>query len=191
MWFKKQISFSQFTEQELLELSQEGQNIEVSAELFLRYRDLVYGVCLKYMKTKDDAKDATMEVFEDLHRKLHNHEIRNFKSWLYSLVRNYCLMQLRSKQKHKETEISEEAEEVFMESEMELHPITEKEIEFMQMESAMEQLSKQQAECLKMFYLQEMSYRDISDETGYDLKKVKSYIQNGKRNLAIKMKKSE
>jgi RNA polymerase sigma-70 factor (ECF subfamily) len=42
-----------------------------------------------------------------------------------------------------------------------------------------------------LFYLEQKCYKDIADLTGYDLNKVKSAIQNGKRNLKICMERKE
>lgn len=178
---------NKLTDAELIKKFGLDEDIEYSSELFLRYKDLIYGVCLKYLKSPDDAKDSSMEIFEDLNKKLARHKIQNFKSWLYVLVRNHCLMQLRSSQRHIETELTEKNEAIFMESPDELHPVEEREIRFIQLESAIDDLDEKQADCLRMFYFKEMTYQEISDHTGYEVKKVKSYIQNGKRNLKSKM----
>lgn len=46
-------------------------------------------------------------------------------------------------------------------------------------------LKKEQKECVKLFFLEKKSYQEVNELTGIDLKKVKSNIQNGKRNLKI------
>ncbi len=178
---------NELNDAELIKKFSIEEDIEYSSELFLRYKDLIYGVCLKYLKNPNDAKDASMEIFEDLNKKLAKHEIQNFKSWLYVLVRNHCLMQLRSNQRHIETELTEKDESLFMELEDEMHPIEEREIKYIQLESAIDELDEKQAQCLKLFYYEEKSYQDIAEQTGYEIRKVKSYIQNGKRNLKSKL----
>lgn len=183
--FKK--SISQRSDEDLLREYTQQEDIRIAAELYLRYKGLIYGVCLKYLKNHDDAKDASMEVFEELLRKLSRHEIRNFKSWLYSLTRNHCLMQLRSAQKHVKTELTEKDEPIVVEFPTELHPVEEREVTYQQLESAMEDLDERQAQCLRLFYLEEKSYQEVAGQTGFDLNKVKSYIQNGKRNLKNKL----
>ena len=187
MFFRINKSLSEFDDSELLDKFKSDGDIKYASELFLRYKSLIYGVCLKYLKSSDEAKDASMEIFEELNRKIGSHDVKNFKSWLYALVRNHCLMQLRSNQRHKETELSEKDEPIVMEFPMEMHPIEEREIKYMQLASALDELDEFQAKCLKMFYLENNSYQDIVETTGIDLKKVKSYIQNGKRNLKIKL----
>lgn len=63
----------------------------------------------------------------------------------------------------------------------------EDELRFDALEIALKELKADQKTCVELFYLKHMSYGDIVDVTGYDLKKVKSYIQNGKRNLKLKL----
>lgn len=186
-FFSRYRNVNKSSDEQLIALFKENGSIDFSSELFLRYKDLIYGVCLKYLKDKEKARDTSMEIFEELHRKLEHHDIKNFKSWLYTLVRNHCLMQLRSAQRHIQSELIEENINTVMENEDELHLIEEKEIEFMKLESAIDDLEEKQGKCLKMFYLQEMSYQDIVETTGFDINKVKSYIQNGKRNLKNKL----
>lgn len=152
-------------------------------ELYEPYMVLVYGLALKYLKDEDASKDAVMQVFEILIEKVKTQEIRHFKSWLYMLSKNYCLMQLRKEQKNIHVEITEE----FMESEPFLHHeeglLREQKISTM--EKCMETLIKEQRISLSLFYIQQKCYADVSKQSGYDIKKVKSYIQNGKRNLKI------
>src|SRR5690606_5310061 len=144
---------------------------------------LVYGVCLKYLKSEEQAKDAVMQIFEQLISKLRVHEVSNFKSWLYSLTRNYCLMELRSSKKHEFVNL----EDYGVEKEVFLHPEDARtdEPELRKMEKCMEQLPEEQRVSIDFFYMQQKCYKEIAELTGYDMKKVKSYIQNGKRNLKI------
>lgn len=57
------------------------------------------------------------------------------------------------------------------------------------LEEAMQHLKKEQKTCIRMFYLQRKSYQSIAEETGFNLLQVKSYIQNGKRNLRLLLEK--
>lgn len=153
--------------------------------LFTRYTALVYGTCLKYLKDRDEAKDATMQVFEKLNQTLHQHEVTHFKSWLYVLVRNHCLMQLRARKPIVRQEFSER----FMESGPVVHPESEPEMEqnLTAMEKCLEELGREQQQCVRLFYLQEKCYQEVAENTGYTMLQVKSYIQNGKRNLKLCM----
>lgn len=157
--------------------------------LFSRYAPMIYGVCLKYLKDRDDAKDASMQLFESLAGKLRSHEIQNFRSWLYVTVRNQCLMQIRSKKGKFTTRFDPEV----VESELLLHPADDHDLEpdLAKLEKCIETLSGEQKQCVRLFYLEEKCYKDIATETGFDIKKVKSYIQNGKRNLRICMEQNE
>jgi RNA polymerase sigma factor (sigma-70 family) len=174
---------------ELLERFRQTQDLTLVSELFGRYTSMIYGVCIKYLRDRDDAKDAVMQVFEKLPVTLRTHEIANFKSWLYVTTRNHCLMQIRSKKSKK----TEELDPGLMETAVLLHLDHEPELEtdLGKMEKCIQQLDTQQQQCIRLFYLEERCYKDISTATGFDLNKVKSYIQNGKRNLKICMEKNE
>ncbi len=156
--------------------------------LFTRYSSFVYAVCLKYLKDRDESKDASMQIFEKLTSDLKKHTITNFKSWLHTVTKNYCLMQLR---KNKGIiEISSDQIHFIqpsMDFNQSLHQVEENEKEELltRLEQAITKLNQEQKACIELFYIKEMSYQEISNITGYDLKSVKSFIQNGKRNLKI------
>ncbi len=181
-------SFESDDDGELIVSYKKSGDIAVLGQLYSRYTSLVFGVCLKYLKDRDDAKDAVMQVFEKLVAGLRQHDVSNFRSWLYVTARNHCLMQLRAKKGRFVEEIDSER----MESELILHPGEEPELELnlSKLERCIEKLSDDQQQCVRLFFLEEKCYRDITVATGYNLNQVKSYIQNGKRNLRICMEQS-
>jgi RNA polymerase sigma factor (sigma-70 family) len=150
--------------------------------------ELVFGVCLKYLEDREAAKDAVMQIFEELVIKLHKHEIENFKSWLYTVSKNYCLMQLRSSKNRKTVELPVE----FMQSGeiVHLNGSLQKEEQFQLMEKCLQALTAEQKETVTLFYMQQKSYNEIVQETGLEWNKVRSLIQNGRRNLKICMDKN-
>jgi len=156
--------------------------------LFTRYTSLVFGTCLKYLKDRDESKDAVMQIFEKLNETLRKHEVTNFKSWLYVSARNHCLMQLRTRKGKETREITPN----LMESEYVLHQENEPEIEqnLSKLEKCIDELGTEQQHCVRLFYLQEKCYKDVATETGFDLGQVKSFIQNGKRNLKLCMERN-
>src|SRR5690554_5743098 len=150
---------------------------------------LIFGVCLKYLKNTAKSEDAVMQIFEALIKKLRIHRVENFKPWLYTVARNYCLMELRSSDKRIEVSF----DETFMENDTFQHldnSDSTREEKLQEMERCIDQLNPEQQLCVRLFYLEEKCYKDIVDMTGYSMKQVKSYIQNGKRNLKICMDKS-
>lgn len=152
--------------------------------LYQRYMDLVFGVCLKYFKDAERSRDAVMDIFDELVRKLKAHEVDNFKGWLHVLARNYCLMQLRSPRNLKTTEFNPS----FMQSEQNAHlngEVLEKEENFRRLEQCLGELTDEQRTAVRLFYLENKCYNEIAEITGYEWNKVRSYIQNGKRNLKI------
>lgn len=189
MAFLKNIPDNALPDKELVESFQASGDLEVLAILFQRYMDLLYGVCLKYLKDPETAKDAVMQVFEELVRKLPKHQVDNFKSWLYTLAKNYCLMQLRTPKNLKTTEFNPDS----MQSgeETHLNGMMLKEENLQKMERCLQTLSAEQKVSVELFYLQNKCYKEIADITGLEWNKVRSYIQNGKRNLKICMEKGE
>ena len=163
-------------------------DLEYLGELYNRYMHLVYGVCLNYLKDEEQSKDAVMQIFEELVLKLKLHEVQNFKSWLHVLARNHCLMALRKNSKH--TTVS--LEDTFVENTEFVHLDIDdtKETKLTIMERCMETLPEEQRLSVDLFYLQEKCYKEVADITGFEMPKVKSYIQNGKRNLKICIEKN-
>jgi RNA polymerase sigma factor (sigma-70 family) len=160
-----------------------GGDLAVLGTLYNKYMHLVFGVCLNYLKDEELSKDAVMQIFEELVVKLKIHEVQNFKSWLHVLTRNHCLMALRKTSKH--TTVS--LEDSFVENTDFVHLDIDdtKETKLTVMEKCMETLPEEQRLSVDLFYLQEKCYKEVADITGYEMQKVKSYIQNGKRNLKI------
>jgi RNA polymerase sigma factor (sigma-70 family) len=185
--FLKNIPTSELPDRELVSLFRTSGNMEVLAALFQRYMDLLYGVCLKYLKQPEAAKDAVMQIFEELVAKLPKHEVDNFKSWLYTLAKNYCLMQLRTPKNLKTTEFN--ADSMQLEEEMHLNGIQVKEENLQKLERCLQTLSTEQKKAVELFYLQNKCYKEIAEATGIEWNKVRSFIQNGRRNLKICMEK--
>lgn len=159
----------------------------VLGELYQRYMELVYGVCLKYFKEPESAKDAVMQVFEELVSKLKKHEVDNFRGWLHQVAKNHCLMQLRTPRNLKTVEFKTEL--VQSEENVHLNGVLEKEENFLRLENCLASLTKEQESTVRLFYLDGKSYKEIAEETGMDWNKVRSFIQNGRRNLKICMEK--
>ncbi len=171
----------------LLDKYMETHDLNYLGELYKTYMHLVYGVCLKYFKNREEAQDGVMQIFEKLIIEVHKQEIRNFKNWLYVLTKNYCLMHLRSSRTKTEKEKKFLLDqEIFMESEPEMHPIDEENSEMNNaLKECIDKLKREQRQCIELFYYQDKSYQEISDILKMEEKKVKSYLQNGKRNLKI------
>lgn len=173
------------TDKELLQLFYADHNNQWLGLLLERYTLLLYGVSMKYLKNPEEAKDAVQQIFLKTITELHKYEVTYFSSWLYMIARNHCLMKLRD-QKNPVRPV-EGFEELI--STGEEPDFLKRENRLLQLETAMEALSQEQKLCIDLFYLQKKSYQDIAAETGFSLLQVKSYIQNGKRNLRLLMEK--
>lgn len=153
--------------------------------LLQRYTLLLLGVCMKYLKNEEEAKDCVQQVFLKAITELQKYKVDYFKSWLYMVAKNNCLMRLRSRGKET-VELTEQLLSTPYEP-GEAAKQVEKEAVLSSMENALHELNQEQQQCIRLFYLEKKSYQDIAGQTGYSLLKVKSYIQNGKRNLKMIM----
>ena len=185
MAFVKNISNSPLPDKELVQLYKDTRDLKVLGDLYQRHMDLLYGVCLKYFKDTELAKDAVLSIFEELISKLQKHDVENFKAWVYQVAKNYCLMQLRKEKKFTKTQVDPD----IMQNEeiVHLNGELEKEENFKQLDFCLGQLNKEQRQVLELFYLQNRCYKEIVEQTGIEWNSVRSYIQNGKRNLKICM----
>jgi RNA polymerase sigma-70 factor (ECF subfamily) len=184
--FIKNIS-SVLPDKELVDQYKKSGELSVLGQLYQRYMELVYGVCLKYLQEPEDAKDCVLNIFEELVNKLQKHEVENFKSWLYQLAKNHCLMRLRSEKRTRHVKI----DPAIMQSEENVHLNGEldKEENFKQLEFCLSQLISEQRKVIELFYLQGKCYNQVSEETGIEWNKIRSHIQNGRRNLKLCMEK--
>lgn len=170
----------------MLDAFRSRNDLEALGVLYKRYMILVYGLCMKYLKNREDAQDAVMQIFETLVKDVPRFEIRSFKSWLYGVSRNHCLMKLRN-EKAESNRLDKFSADIFMEINDDLHPLEKADDPDVQMhlKDCMENLKKDQRLCVELFYYQQRCYREIADELSFNENKVKSNIQNGKRNLKI------
>ncbi|MFI5161159.1 MAG: RNA polymerase sigma factor [Sphingobacteriales bacterium] len=186
-FFKRTVKPVNTDDEEQLDSYRQSGDLAVLGSLFEKYMPLLYGVCLKYLKDDEAAKDAVMAIFEELITKVKQHDIKQFRSWVYVLSRNYCLMQLRANKKAETISLDEVVEFTPF-----LHPEenNSKEEALTALERCMQKLTEGQRQTVNLFYLEEKCYKEVADITGYTMNDVKSYIQNGKRNLKICLEKN-
>jgi RNA polymerase sigma-70 factor (ECF subfamily) len=178
------------SDEELLRQFVKSGKLDPLGEVYSRYMHLVYGVALKYLNNREDARDAVMQIFEKLISDLPGYEVRNFKSWLYVLSKNHCLMQIRARKSTDGRLEGYKIEQHFMETDQVLHPIDREEQSLEEaLKECVEQLKAEQKQCIELFYYQKQCYQEIAEQLGMNEKKVKSYLQNGKRNLKICLEK--
>lgn len=179
------------TDLQLIELYKKTAKPKYLGELYKQYAGFTLAVCMKYLKNEEESKDAVMDIFEKLTFDLKSHKIQHFKSWLYMVIKNHCLMKLRAdKSKHDHLQQIKIEQEFFMENQEFMH-LNNKETNIdytIFLENALNSLKDEQQMCLRMFYFDNKSYEQIEQITGFEIKKVKSYLQNGKRNLQIMLK---
>ncbi len=183
MQFLKNISGSTAADDELVSAYRQSGDAQLVSMLFQRYLDLMYGVCLKYLKDPENARDAVMEIYSILCEKLRHHNVSHFRGWLHVLTRNHCLMKLRTGQKMKFTEADPAG---FVQSGENPHPDQEwleKELQLNRLEDCIGQLAAEQKRSITLFYLEKKCYQEIAAITGQEWNKVRSHIQNGRRNL--------
>jgi len=179
------------SDSELIERYRYSYDNAYLGELFQRYSHMLYGVCLKYMKNEDEAKDVVMEVFEKVLTDLKRHQVENFRTWVYSVAKNQCLMKLRKEKRiqvrHEEyVHVTAQIMELDLPEHLNGESQEETDRKLMQ---AVDNLKKEQQDCIRLFYFEKKSYEEIEAQTGFTYKQVKSFLQNGKRNLKIELSK--
>jgi RNA polymerase sigma-70 factor (ECF subfamily) len=203
----KKLFHKPLTDEELIRRYRETGELKWVADLFQRYMSMIFGVCMKYLKEEEESKDLVMQIFEKLADTLKKSEVQHFKNWLHVIVKNQCLMYLRlQKNKNEKTvplherfQSEQDSEEdnfgenltSTMENRLSWNPTDEDLLEqhLSLLEKGIANLPVEQKVCIELFYLKEKCYKEVSEITGYELSKVKSYIQNGKRNLKIYLEK--
>lgn len=189
MTFLKNIPTSTDSDQDLVAAYRRSSDLTILATLYQRYIDLLYPVCLKYLEDPAAAKDAVMDIFEELSQKLLKYEIGHFKGWLYTLAKNHCLMQLRTSNRIKtqsfDTEHMQTAEDLHLKG------VMEREEQLGNLSHCIDTLSADQKTVIELFYLQNKCYKEIEEITGLEWNKVRSHIQNGRRNLKICMERQQ
>ncbi len=179
------------SDQELLEKFYSDHDNQWLGIVLQRYTMLLLGVCMKYLKNEEEAKDAVQQIFLKAITELAKYKVVYLKSWLYMVARNHCLMKLRDKNIF----IPVEDKTALTAVETDKKELADKELTLTLLETSLEELNSEQKTCVTLFYMQKKSYQEIVDTTGYSLLQVKSYIQNGKRNLKMlvekKMKSTE
>lgn len=186
MFFKRFKKAKPTTDAEYLAEYRRSGDLGILGELYERQMEMVFAVCYKYLRDEEESKDAVMQIFEELIEKLKSHQIDNFRNWLHSVAKNHCLMLLRANRTQNEDFQN------FEENSMEINAISHQSDEIFEleenlskMEECLETLSAEQKTSIELFYLQEKCYQEVAEITGFELNKVKSYIQNGKRNLKL------
>ncbi|HXB44788.1 MAG TPA: sigma-70 family RNA polymerase sigma factor [Puia sp.] len=175
-------AFGHITDKELLEYFYVSQDNKWLGILLQRYTLLLFGVCMKYLKNEEEAKDCVQQVFLKAITELRKYRVEYFKSWIYMVARNHCLMRLRHLGKTT-VEIDEKLIEAKLDTKSTSH--MEKENLLLALSESLSELNKEQKECVTLFYLEKKSYQEVADRTGFTVMQVKSHIQNGKRNMKL------
>ena len=185
MWLFKKKEYT--SDEDLLKHYKQSGNNDLFSDLFKKHVAVVYGTCLFYLQDKDEAQDATMQLFEKFLLDINNREIENFKGWLSFVVRNHCISIIRktkSQNKNVKSYYEFEYEDANYETEEKINAVSDDDM-LESMKQCLPKLKENQRVCVELFYLNNKSYQDIANQTGFTLNEIKSYIQNGKRNLKL------
>jgi RNA polymerase sigma-70 factor (ECF subfamily) len=180
--------YKHITDQQLLDNFYADQDTGWLGILLPRYTLLLLGVCMKYLKNEEEAKDCVQQVFLKAITELKKYKVEYFKSWIYMVAKNHCLMKIRDSHGKTPVELTERYMSA-SEEETDLQRLLQNDHTIELMSESLKELSPEQEQCVILFYLQKKSYQEISDETGFTMMQVKSYIQNGKRNLRLLIEK--
>ncbi|HQV55517.1 MAG TPA: sigma-70 family RNA polymerase sigma factor [Chitinophagaceae bacterium] len=182
--------YQHITDQELLEKFYADHKNEWLGILLQRYTLLLLGVSMKYLKNEEQAKDSVQQIFLKVIQELHKYKVEYFKSWLYMVAKNHCLMKLRESNGKSTVEVNDNITNK-ADEEADRQVLLQNDHTLDLLELSLKELNPEQQQCVTLFYLQKKSYQEVSDETGFTMLQVKSYIQNGKRNLRILIEKKQ
>ncbi|MBK7289737.1 MAG: sigma-70 family RNA polymerase sigma factor [Chitinophagaceae bacterium] len=182
--------YQHITDQELLEKFHSDHNNEWLGILLQRYTLLLLGVSMKYLKNEEQAKDSVQQIFLKVIQELHKYKVEYFKSWLYMVAKNHCLMKLRERNGKSTVEVNDNITNK-ADEEADRQVLLQNDHTLDLLELSLKELNPEQQQCVTLFYLEKKSYQEVSDETGFTMLQVKSYIQNGKRNLKILIEKKQ
>ena len=175
--------YENISDNELLDYYYQSKDQQWIGILLERYTMLLLGVCMKYLKNEEEARDAVQQIFLKVLTEVSKYKIDYFKSWLYMVAKNHCLMKLRGQHGKHVKELKEEA--AIEDHESDKQELLANEKTYSLLEQSIQELNEEQKQCVTLFYLHKNSYQQITERTGYNLMQVKSYIQNGKRNLRM------
>ena len=175
--------YKQISDQELLERFYADHDNQWLGILLERYTLLLLGVCMKYLKNEELARDSVQQIFLKVITELQKYRVDYFKSWIYMVAKNHCLMQLRDKPGKNTIEVKETIAAKAEETDKESLLMSEKTYEYL--DEALKELNADQQLCVTLFYIEKKSYQQISEQTRYSMMQVKSHIQNGKRNMRL------
>jgi RNA polymerase sigma factor (sigma-70 family) len=181
----KSHKYNDITDAELLQNFYQDHDNKWLGILLPRYTLLLLGVCMKYLKNEEDARDCVQQIFLKVINELHKYKVDYFKSWIYMIAKNHCLMKLRGN-KNLSVELNEKLIPAG-DGQIDKNEYNEKETLLLKMQEAIKQLNPEQQECVNLFYLQKKSYSEVSEITGFSMLQVKSHLQNGKRKLKLLM----
>jgi RNA polymerase sigma-70 factor, ECF subfamily len=140
---------------------------EAWGELYREYAPAIFRFCRRALPTREDAEDATMEIFMKLKDKLGQYDqTRSFTAWLYKVAANHCWDTLRRRRSRQDKE-TEDLEKVPLE-----HPdpnqldklIQERTSE--EVRRALDKLGSRARMALVLRYYSDMSYDEIADSLG-------------------------
>src|ERR1700675_1732012 len=136
-------------------------------ELYREFAPAIFRFCRRAMPTREDAEDATMEIFMKLRDKLIQYDqTRSFTAWLYKVAANHCwdLLRRRKSRQDKETE---DLENVPLEhpDPNQLETLIERRTSE-EVRRALAKLGSRARMALVMRYYSDMSYDEIADALG-------------------------
>ncbi len=179
-------SNSKLTDEELIKKYRFSHDKTYLGELFLRYTPYIFGVAIKNLKSQKEAEDVTLTIFNKISSDLKRIDVTDFSKLLYQLVKELCDIEVKKKNATGEESKMILIDELTKESDDNLYINSDKpklSLDANNLRLAIDTLNESQKICIDLFYVQNKSYQEVADITGYSLNQVKTNIQNGKRLL--------
>ena len=177
---------SNISDNELLQMYFKTDNLDYIGILFKRYTRILIGVSLKYTSDLHHAEDVVQQVFIKFLDAVHP-QIANVGGWLYQMTKNESINFTKKQGRQQIQHLEREEYHLSDTTDDEIKALLYKEHQSELLMAAISELKSDQRKAIECFYFHNLSYEQIAVQNNWSIGEVKSYIQNAKRNLKIKL----
>ena len=172
-------------EQQLINQIKQG-DMDAFRQIVEQYKEVSLSLAVSILKNKTLAEDVLQEVFIKVFQKIKTFNAKTaFATWLYRIVVNTSYNELKRQKRQLQIDgVSEELMRVSIEQ----NSILERETQKIYINQALAQLTTNEALILRLFYLGELSIKEIAKVTDFKPSKIKVNLHRGRKNLEFQLK---
>lgn len=153
-------------------------------ELIGRYQGMVYGLCLRMLRQREEAEDATQETFVRVCNNLHRWDPeRSFEPWLLTIAGNRCRTRLAKRSRQPLATGLDYPVEDSSHQEFEARHLAE------EIDRVLDLMKSDCKQAFLMFYKNRLSYNEIAQHLDVPLGTVKTWVHRARRELIERLAK--